>query len=269
VKTVTSLPSLIFLGRELRRAREAAGMSQEQLAEAVNYVPSFISMVETARRVPKKEFTDACDKTLNTDGNLTRILIELVIRDGTPEWFRPWIEIEREATSIRSFGPLVVHGLMQTPDYARAVLDARAETDERLEQLVTARLERQEILTRDEPPTLVAITDESALRRPVGGPDVMRGQLEHLVELSARRNILLQVVPLSSGGHAGLAGAFAIADLGGMNEVAYLETALSGQVIDAGDQVAKVVWLWESLRAEALQAKQSIEFIKEVAKSWT
>lgn len=78
--------------------------------------------------------------------------------------------------------------------------------------------------------------------------------------------ILLQVVPLSCGGHAGLAVAFAIADLGGMNEMAYLETALSGQVIDAGEHVAKVVWLWESLRAEALQAKQSVEFIKEVAK---
>lgn len=136
------MPSLVFLGRELRRAREAAGMSQAQLGEAVSYAPSFVSMVETASRLPKKDFTQACDRVLTTGGILTRLLTELIARDGAPEWFWPWLDVEREATSLRSFHPLVVYGLLQVPDYARALIRSwELGPDEQTEQAVNARLE--------------------------------------------------------------------------------------------------------------------------------
>jgi len=243
-------------------------MSQVQLSEMINYVPSFVSMVETADRTPKADFTQACDKALNLGGLLTRILTELVIRDGVPEWFWPWIDVEREATSIRSFEPLVVHGLLQTPEYARAVLDVRATSDEHLEKLVNARLERQQILARDDPPVTVAIMDEGVLRRPVGGAEVMRGQLEYLVGLTGRRNIFLQVVTSSAGGYAGLGGPFVIAELPTGNELVFMEATFSGHTLERPDHVAQVTRLWESLRDEALPGKQSIEFIKEVANTW-
>lgn len=191
MKNATSLPSLVFLGRELRRAREAAGMSQAQLAEAINYVPSFISMVETAGRLPKREFTEACDKTLGTGGFLTRLLTELIARDGAPEWFWPWIEIEREATSLRAFEPLIVHGLLQTREYARAIFrSSQIGSDTDVEQSVDARLHRQEILSRDDPPMFVVVIGEEALHRPIGGREVMFAQLEHLLEVSEQRSNL-------------------------------------------------------------------------------
>jgi len=268
VKTAAFLPSLTFLGRELRRAREAAGMSQAQLAEMINYAPSFISMVETADRLPKKDFTEACDKALNTNGILTRLLTDLIARDGAPEWFWPWIDIEREAASLRSFQPLVVYGLLQVPDYAHALIRSwDLGQDEQTEQAVGARLERQQILSKSNPPMLVAVMDEGVLRRPVGGPEVMRKQLDHLIEMSKQPNILIQVVPLSAGEYAGLAGPFVIAEAT-EGDVAYMENALSGQTVEQPEQVARIIRRWEALRAEALPHKQSVQMIEEVAKTW-
>ncbi len=258
VKTVTSLPSLIFLGRELRRAREAAGMSQTQLAETINYAPSFVSMVETASRLPKKDFTEACDRTLNTGGILTRLLTELIARDGAPEWFWPWLDVEREAISLRSFHPLVVYGLLQIADYSRALIRSwELGSDEQTEQAVNARLERQQILAKSEPPMLVAVMDEVVLRRPVGGAEVMRKQLDHLTEMSRQPNIIIQVVPLSAGEYSGLAGPFVLAETAGSGDVAYMENALSGQTVEQPEQVAQIAKRWEALRAEALPHKQS------------
>jgi transcriptional regulator with XRE-family HTH domain len=270
VKNATVMPSLVFLGKEVRHAREAAGMSQAQLAETINYAPSFVSMVEHADRMPKQDFTEACDRALNTGGFLTRILTELVARDGAPEWFWPWLDREREATSLRSFHPLVVYGLLQVPDYAHALIRAwELGPDEQTEQAVKARLERQQILAKSEPPMLVAVMDEVVLRRPVGGAAVMRKQLDHLAEMSRQPNIIIQVVPLSAGEYAGLAGPFVIAETAGSGDVAYMENTLSGQTVEQPEQVAQITKRWEALRAEALPNKQSVHLIEEVAETWT
>src|SRR6266545_1674724 len=138
-----------FFASELRRARVAAGLSQDQLAQMISYSSSLVAMVETAQRTPSQDFTRRCDEALDTGGLLSRILEELVSHEIAPEWFRPWISIEREATSLRSYEPLLVQGLLQTPDYVRAVFRAGGSlSDEEVEQRVTARLERQELLSR-------------------------------------------------------------------------------------------------------------------------
>lgn len=270
MKAALSLPTLVFLGRELRRAREAAGMSQSQLAGTVNYAPSFISMVETAARLPKTDFTQSCDKVLGTGGLLTRLLTELIARDGAPEWFWPWLDVEREAVSLRSFHPLVVYGLLQVADYARALIRSwDLGPEEQTEQAVNVRMERQRILDHTDPPMLVAVVDEGVLRRPVGGPAVMRKQLDHLVAMAQRPNIIVQVVPASAGEYAGLSGPFVIAETPGSGDVAYMETVLSGQTVEQPEHVAQITRRWEALRAEALPHKQSLQLIEEVAKTWT
>lgn len=258
-----------FFRRELRRAREKAGMSQTQLAELIHYAPSFISMVESGDRLPKKDFTEACDTALNTDGLLTRLLTELIARDGAPEWFWPWIDIERDATSLRAFEPLVVYGLLQIAEYARVLFRSwELGQDEETEQAVNARVERQQILAKSNPPMLVAVMDEGVLRRPIGGPEVMRQQLDHLIKLSKQPNIFIQIVPLSAGEYSGLAGPFVIAETSEGN-MAYMENTLSGQTVDQPEQVARIVKRWEALRAEALPHKQSVQLIEEVAQIWT
>ncbi|SRR6266540_1871914 len=215
-----------FFASELRRARVAAGLSQDQLAQMISYSASLVAMVETAQRTPSQDFT-------------------------------------------RSYQPLVVQGLLQTPDYARAVLrSGEPLSDEEVEQRVTARLERQELLSRENPPLLIAILDEGAVRRPIGGPDVMHRQLLHLAKVAEQSRIIVQIIPLATGAYPGLAGPFVIASFDGSGEMVYLDTPLRGQVVERAADVAAVKQIWEALRAEALSRKQSMELILEVATTW-
>lgn len=260
---------LAFFGAELRRLRTDADMSQEQLAERVNYSAALVGMVETARRMPSRDFAERCDDALGTHGTLAR-LWPLVTRDVLPTWFRPWVEeVEREATMLRSWEPLIVPGLLQVPDYARALLGARpAETDEGLEQRVTARLERQAILSRESPAHLWFLMDEGALHRCIGGPKVMRDQLLHLEEVSHHTRVDVQIVPTEVGAHAGLLGAFVIAT--NATDTIYLETAGAGQITELPSVVDEITLTWEALRSEALPRGASRDLIARVAEErWT
>ena len=155
-----------FFGSELKCARTAAGMTQEQLAQAITYSPSLIAMVENGKRAPSRDFAKRCDVEFKTDGLFERILDNLIAKDVTPEWFRPWVMIEQEATAIWWYDLSLIPGLLQTEEYARAQLQ---DDDSK----IAARMERQEILKREKPPTLVALLDERALRYAVGGNAVI------------------------------------------------------------------------------------------------
>src|SRR5262249_128389 len=146
-----------------------------------------------------------------------------------PSWFRPFAQPEAEAPSLRTFQLVLVPGLLQTPEYARAVLSTRggAAADD-VDQAVTARLERQAILDRDDPPLLWVLIDEGALRRPVSGRDVMQAQVEHLGEMAGGRNGVIQRMPAEVGAHQGLVGAFVIADFAAAPSIVYLETIRAG-----------------------------------------
>jgi hypothetical protein len=165
-----------------------------------------------------------------------------------------------------------VPGLLQTPDYARAVLAtvpniAPGDLDER----VAARLARQAILDRDDPPLLWAVLDEAVLHRPIGDdPTVMHGQLLHLADTAARRNVTIEIIPYAAGGHIGLLGAFVVAEFGDAPSVAYLETAADGQTVEDAPTVAAVVLKFDTLRSEALPRRASRELIMKVAENeWT
>ncbi|MFC4589135.1 helix-turn-helix domain-containing protein [Sphaerisporangium corydalis] len=258
---------LEFFARELRQARESAGLSQAQLATAiVGYSPSFVAMVETSRRVPKPDFAERCDRILDTGGIFSRLVDDLVCRGMPPEWLGKWLTVEAKATSLLSYEPLVIPGLLQTEAYAREVIEHSGRPFD-VDDQVEARLARQRILTTDKRPMLVVLLDEGVLRRPVGGPQVMSDQLVHLLDVAERRDVVIQIVPLEVGAYSGLAGAFVIASFDG-GQVVYVDNALSGDVIERSADVVAVRRLWESLRAEALPTKQSIELMAKVAETW-
>jgi transcriptional regulator with XRE-family HTH domain len=250
---------------ELRAHRDQAGMSRDDLAVSIGYSPSLVGMIETGRRSPSRDFAERCDGAFKRPGTFVRL--EKRLRDVPfPASFRPFVSHEASATSLRSYEHSMVLGLFQTEGYARAVLATRPNsTDEEIEELVAARLRRQDVLRREEPPIVWALIDEGVLHREVGGADVMRGQLDHLVKLSALPNVTIQIVPYSAGAHSGLLGAFVIAEVDG-SPVAYREAAWEGETIEDPTMVAHIVLVFDTLRSEALPHGASRDMIEKVAR---
>jgi hypothetical protein len=218
--------------------------------------------------------TEDLERVLPADGALMRLRDE--IGDGLgyqayPSWFQDWLVSEREAKKLRWFEPLLVPGLLQTEDYARAVFSTRfGVTDEEIQEQVAARIKRQEILARDNPPALWVIVDESVLHRPIGGRYVMREQVGHLIQAARRPHVSVQVISSSVGAHRGLwAGGFAIADFGDAPTVSYQETTCQGQFVDRREDVGTLVECWDTLVREALPWAASQALLEEAAKSWT
>jgi hypothetical protein len=263
---------LHFFGAEVRRARVAAGLTLAGLGATVPCDASTVSRVEAGVLGPTERFADACDEAFpHMDGWFARFYQDSRKWNGPdPAWFRPWREFEAVATAFRWFELVTVPGLLQTEDYARAVLRTRiSESDDAIEQMVAARLERQSILERDKPPTLWVVITEVVLGFPVGGPDVMREQVNHLADMAQRTNIIVQVIPTLHGPHEGFRGPFIVAELEGSAPVAYQDTAVRGQVLEDAEDIASLMVMWDSLKAEALPRAASQQLIEEVAKTWT
>ncbi len=261
-----------FYGAELRRWRTAAGLSQEQLGQRLGYSAAQVGKVETGERAPSRDFAEGCDRVLPEAGGLFGRLHLLARRwdGGSPAWFRPWRDAEQRAVSLRTWEPLLVPGLLQTEEYARAILGASPEADEDLEARLAGRMERQALLDRGRPPMFWVLLDEAVLRRRVGSPEVMRGQLRHLAGRAARPRISVQVVPARVGAHAGLLGAFVIAAFEAESDIVYLETCSGGQTTDHPKVVAQVALQFDSLRAVALPRDESLRLIEKVAEErWT
>ncbi|MEU4644106.1 helix-turn-helix transcriptional regulator [Micromonospora sp. NPDC023814] len=261
---------LDHFAEELRLARATSGMSQTALAEALSYSGALVAKVETCERRPSLDFARRCDTVFEADGRFERIQ-RRISRETVVPWFRDWAGIEQEATALRTFEPLCVPGLLQTEGYARALLAGGGLfAPDEIEQQVATRLDRQALLTRDRPPLLTAVVDEYVLRRRVGGPGVMREQMEHLVKLgSAFPRVRIQVVPIPAGAYAGLGGPFVIATSPQGEDLVYLAGQRHGQVIDRAEYVRQMVEVWESIRGEALSHQQSLNLMTEVAETWT
>lgn len=260
-------PSTFLLG-ELRRARSAAGLSQEDLGKTINYSGSLISAVENGQRPPTHDYLVAVDTALHTGGLFERLQNGLASFDQAPIWFRDWLIIEREATLIRWFEPLVVPGILQTKAYAHAIIAGSGLVDpEEIDQRVASRLDRQSLLAGPKSPTLIAIVDEGVLRRRVGSSEIMAEQCRVLLEFGARPHTQLHVVPASAGGHAGLGGAFTLAKARDF-EAAHLDNPLQAQITGRRDDIDSLTRSWEAIRGEALPRALSLDLIKEVARTW-
>jgi transcriptional regulator with XRE-family HTH domain len=219
--------ALAWFADELRAHRMAHGWTQADLAAKISYSESLIAQVETCRKAPTAELARALDRVFatpgftedtpeapGTPGTFGRMLVRL--RNlPFPASFRSFAPHEAEATALYTFEHSLIPGLLQTQEYARAILETHPDvTEDVVRERLTGRLSRQAVLDRDDPPPPVvcALIDQSALNREIGGPAVMREQLVHLAAMSRRPNITVQVIP-NTGAHLGLLGAFTVADL--------------------------------------------------------
>ena len=260
-----------FLGAELRRARVAAGFaSQEALAARLGYDRTVIAKAETGERPPTPEVADALEAELFAGGpsGLVGRLAALARRaDGpVPAWFEDWLEAEREALTLRYWQPIIVPGLFQTAEYARALLlAAQTDTsDEAIGALVGARLARRAIFDKPDPPDVVVVLDESVLHRLIGSPQVMYDQLSEIADLSTRPYISVQVVPAGNGANAGLGGALNIAGGDGTPDVLHMD-AVEGQTSERRSLVRKAAVAFDRLRGDALSRGQSRDLILRLA----
>ncbi|MFG1874531.1 helix-turn-helix transcriptional regulator [Sphaerisporangium sp. NPDC049003] len=261
-------PQALF-AYELRRYRLEAGLVQAELAHRIGYATSVVGMVETARRPPGKRFAELCDQVLGLDGVLTR-LCSIARWETVPEFFRDWMDVEQEATLLRSWDPLLIPGLFQIEAYARRVIEGEPGlTTAQRDEHVAARLRRKAILARESPPVIVTLMDESVLRRPLGGHAVMREQLEYLLDIAQHARVTIQVVPYSAESTAGMLSAFTLAELQGSPHIVYVESSARGQVIEDRSTLAKVAARYEAIRAEAHAQYVSLQLIKDVMKQWT
>ncbi|TDC72230.1 XRE family transcriptional regulator [Micromonospora sp. KC606] len=253
----------------LRVALQEAGHTTDSLAAQIGVDPKTTDRWLRQGRIPHPAHRATAAAALGRDApDIWPDTSRRRIRDLV--WFRPWQEMEREAAELRWFESNVLPGLLQTEAYARAVLGASGRrTPDEVDQLVAARLARQAILRRENPPWFTAVVDEYALRRPVGGPEVMREQIRALIDWCRHPHVRVHVVPRATGAYAGLDGPFVIASSRDHRTAAYLDTQLQGQVVSDPDDVTAILAAWESVRGEALSHRQSVDLMREVAETWT
>ena len=266
----TGQPALSLFARELQAARSRAGLSLEQFASEINYSRSLAGHVETCRRVPSLDFARRCDEVFATTGTFERL--QQVLRTASfPAWFRPFVEYESRASALRGFEHVLVPGLLQTSDYARAVLATRPNiSEDQIDERVIARLDRQTILHQDRPPLLWLVLDEAVLHRDIGGSKVMHNQLLHLATMAEQPGITIQIIPFTAGAHSGLLGAFVLLEFPDAPTIAYLETVAGGQITEEASAVAGVALTFDTLRSEALPRRASLDLIMKVAEErWT
>ncbi|MDH6122086.1 helix-turn-helix transcriptional regulator [Kitasatospora sp. GAS204B] len=248
-------------GADLRRYREAAGMSLSQLGEVLKFSKAHLSRIETAESLPPEGLSEKLDAAFGTDGHFTR-LYPLAILEQFPDRYKRYMELAAQAVVRESFTE-IVPGLLQTPDYAEAIMrsgDPFA-TDEEIEQKVAARLKQQERLRSANPPRYWFILDEVALRRPVGGPIAMRDQMQRLLDAARPPHLTIQVLPFSAGAHSEMGGSLVLLTLPGGHVVAYEEGSRTGSLIEKSEDVAKRRAYYDHLRALALSPEDSLATI--------
>jgi DNA-binding XRE family transcriptional regulator len=259
-----------WLGEELRGARADAGYkSQDQLARELGFDRTVIVKAESGSRPPSEDVAAKIAEKFPGLANGLYVHLAGIARKSTgpiPGWFADWLTRESEATSLRIWQPIIVPGLLQTADYARALFVGERSNlgDDALDELVVARLVRQGIFDKPEPPHLWVVLDEAVLHRLIGTPKTTHDQLVHLADMSERSYIMVQVVPASTGAHAGLACAFMIGSVDGEPDVALFE-AVEDQTIKDAEVIRKAAVVFDLVRGDTLSRSASQDLILEVA----
>ncbi|MET9598942.1 helix-turn-helix transcriptional regulator [Streptomyces sp. NPDC006459] len=256
-----SASPLDYYGYELRRLREQAGLKQAQLGEIIFCTGSLIGQIETTKRVPTRDFSERVDAALGTGGVFSR-LVGLVLRSVLPTWFQPYAEMEARASYISTFQAQLVYGLLQTPAYARAVLGVRTEGD--LDAKVAARMDRQRILDREDPPLMWVVMSEAVLHQEVGGCEVMRSQLTHLLELQRREWVKVQILPFEAGAHTGQMGSFTVLRFEDDPDIVYTEDFVQGHMTANPPALREGSLRYDHLQAAALSLEDSVARIARV-----
>ncbi|GAA3488930.1 MULTISPECIES: helix-turn-helix domain-containing protein [Streptomyces] len=268
------------LGQELRRLRETKGLTAEGVAERLLVSQSKISRLENGRRsISPRDVRDLCGVYEVEDPRVVESLMQMAKDSRQQGWWHAfgdipysvYIGLETDAESLRVYEPQVVPGLLQTTEYAEAVISGALpeSTPEEWKKRVGVRLRRKERITAAAVPLrLWAVIDESALCRVVGDRHLMLAQLEHLQELSKLPHVTIQVLPFSAGAHTGLSGHYAILEFPETTDssVVYIEGVTSDLYLEKTGDVQKYTVMYEHLRAKAMSAEDSLEYIDDIAK---
>ncbi|MDQ1046410.1 helix-turn-helix transcriptional regulator [Streptomyces sp. V4I2] len=253
------------VGRQVKVWREAAGLRQSELGAAIGYGEEMVSSVERGRRVPKPDFLDKADEVLGAGGKLSAMK-EDVERARYPKKVRDLAKLEDEAVELGAYANHNMHGLLQTPEYARALYGRRrpAYTEDEIDRYVAARVARQRIFERVPAPLLTFVLEEVTLRRPIGGRMVLRQQLEHLLEISKLRHVEVQVMTTDRDDHAGLGGPLQVLKLRDGKTLGHSEGQLYNRVFSDPREAQILDMRYGMIRAQALSPRESLAFIEKV-----
>jgi hypothetical protein len=272
----------MLLGAHLRRLREAQGVSRETAGWEIRASESKISRMELGRvSFKERDVADLLTLYGMTDEIERDALLELAKNANTPgwwhregdilpSWFQSYLGLEAAAALIRTYEVQFVPGLLQTADYARSVimLGHSAASEEEVERRVKLRMTRQQLLTRPDPPQLWVVVDEGALRRPVGGPEIMRAQISALIDATKQPNVRLQVIPFRAGGHAAAGGSFSILRFPDQDlpDVVYIEQLTSALYLDKREDVDLYATAMERLCVEADRPSRTSDILGKMLK---
>lgn len=264
-KSESASPTAQYFAAVLRLLRMQAGLTQDELGRLMEYTGSAVSAVETCAKPPTDEFVEAAEKALDA-GGLLRAAIGFLRLERYPEFFQGFVQLEQEALSVSSYCTQVIDGLLQTKEYAHALLHSNYppfEGDE-LEQLVEARMDRKTLFDRKPMALFHTVIEEAALRREIGGPEVMRAQLQHLIECAARPNVTIQVMPTSRAEHAGLRGAFTVLETPDHTTLVYMESHGESILVSKPEKVNELACRYAMIRSQALGPDESVDFIEQL-----
>ncbi|WP_318201214.1 helix-turn-helix transcriptional regulator [Streptomyces sp. SCL15-4] len=252
------------VGALVAHYRKKAHFTQEQLAEMANISVDTVRSIEQGRLALQPDRAEQFDELLETGGALTVVVARLPVRDRIVQFAQGLVDHEQEAVSILSYQSLVVPGLLQTPEYCRAVFDYRypALGSETAEQWVQARMDRQVIWQRDRPPVGHFVLEESILRREVGGPEVMRAQIRQILEYTEPSHMSFQIMPESRTPHACLDGPMVLLETPEYERLVYLEVQRASFLVDDPNEVSDYHLQYGMLRSQALPPDKSVGLLK-------
>jgi transcriptional regulator with XRE-family HTH domain len=268
------------LAAQLRQLREAAGLTQEDVAERTGKDRSTLYRLENAQQRPQRstliQLMDLYEVERDKRAELLAVLRQAGElgwvrghRSHLPEVYSDYISFESEASTISNYESLFVPGLLQTEDYTRAVIRGTLPhaTDEQVENRVAARMERQAVLAKEDPARLWAIMDEAVVRRAVGGPGVMRQQLRRIAEAASKPNLTAQIIPYAAGAHPGMQGSFILLDFPDPADpsLIYMESLAGDLFLENSTDISRYIENFQHLRAAALRPDETIALLAEVA----
>ncbi|MFJ6084138.1 Scr1 family TA system antitoxin-like transcriptional regulator [Streptomyces sp. NPDC092369] len=258
--------SMRTFGAFVQGLREHAGMSREELGERVHLSKHSIASIELGRRLADEQFVEMAEPALGNTGALRKAFGRVGRQPGFAAWFRRWAALEQEAVSLATYECRLVPGLLQSEPYARAVFGNSVPplSDEQVDARVAARMERQHML-RERPNTSFSfVMDENIVRRHLGGVEVVRKQLDHLLGCAQLRNVAIQVMPTASEVHAGLGGPLALLETPDGRHLAYAEGQLTGQLISDPKDAAMLHRRYATLRSQALSPLDSVSLLERI-----
>ncbi|RAJ62456.1 helix-turn-helix protein [Streptomyces sp. Amel2xB2] len=256
--------SLMAFGAIVKVFRERAGLNQDELSKQVQYSKPLVSSVEQGRRLPPPDFVERAEQALDAFGVLRAAAQHIGRQPGLAAWFREWARLEKEALNLCTYECRLVPGLLQTEAYARAVFNNRLPLlmDDQLETQLTARTDRQRLLDVLPRTTFSFIIEEAVLMRRLGGTEVTRGQLDHLLGRGRLRNVEIQIVPADLEEHACLGGPMQLIETPYHRWLGYSEGQKNGRLISGLEDVSVLQMRYAKMRSQALSHTESMSLLK-------